>query len=250
MDASDEITSPLTSVAPDVWQVRAPAMKMPGGFRMPIASTLVRLPDRSLLLYSPVPLSADAVAAISAQGEVAHIVAPSLWHHLYAKAAREQFPRAMLHGAPGLAAKRTDLTFDRELPTIDPAWGGVLSAVVIGGAPKLNEAVLFHRPSETLLCADLAFNLSRPANMMSRIVFAMTGVGGGKLAQSRVWKLAVKDRAAARASLDEVLGWSIQRIAPVHGDPIAIDQAELARVMTRAYGGLPQPLLATAAGNP
>jgi hypothetical protein len=237
---------PLISVAPDVWQVRAPAMKMPGGFRMPIASTLLRLPDRSLLLYSPVPLDEAARAAIAGLGEVAHIVAPSLWHHLHVEAAVEHFPRATLHGAPGLAAKRADLTFQRELPVTDPAWGDALDAVVIGGAPKLNETVLFHRPTGTLVCADLVFNIPRSTNLMSRLVFAMTGVGGGKLAQSRVWRLAVKDRAAVRSSIDRILGWNIERISPVHGDPSPIDRLAFAPLMTRAYGGTPQPPLAIA----
>ncbi len=245
-DPTPTLAAPLVEVAADVWQVRAPAMKMPGGFRMPIASTLVRLPDRSLLLYSPIPLDDATAAAIDARGEVAHIVAPSLWHHLHAKAAAERYPRATMHGAPGLAAKRSDLQIDHELPTIDLALRDVFDVVVIGGAPKLNEAVLLHRPSGTLVCADLVFNIPRPTDLMSRIVFAMTGVGGGRLAQSRVWRLAVKDRDATRASLDQLLHWRIERVSPAHGDPLVIDSAGLAAVMTRAYGGQPRPMLSTA----
>lgn len=223
----------LVPIAADVWHVPAPSLRLPGGARMPIASTLVRLPDRSLLLYSPVPLDDARAAAIAELGDVAHIVAPNLWHHLYAKAAAERYPRATVHGAPGLAQKRSDLKIERELTVPDSTWGDALDAVVIDGAPKLNEAVLFHRPTGTVVCADLVFNLPAPETFMSRVLFAMTGVGGGRLAQSRAWKLAVRDRAAARASIDRLLSWDIRRVSPVHGSPVDIDGAALAAVMTK-----------------
>lgn len=230
----------LTPVAPDVWHVPVAPLKLPGGLRMPLASSLFRLPDRSLLLYSPVPIDDAMAAAISAEGDVAHIVAPSLLHHLYAKAAVERFPRATLHGAPGLAAKRSDLKIDRELGTLDPAWGDAFDVAVIDGTPKLNEALLFHRPSGTLACADFVFNITQPANAMTKMILGMMGVGGRRLAQSRVWKVVVKDRTAARTSIDRVLAWPIQRVAPVHGEAIEVAAAAFAPMLTRAYGGSPK----------
>jgi hypothetical protein len=227
---------PLVDIATDVWHLPAAPLKLPGGVRMPLASTVIRLPDRSLLLYSPVALDDAAVAALASVGEVAHIVAPSLLHHLWAKPALDRFPRAVLHGTPGLAAKRTDLPIERELGAPDPAWSGAVDVVVIGGAPRLNEAVLFHRPSGTLVCADFVFNVTNPANLRTRFVLRMMGVAGRHLAQSRVWKLAVRDRAAARTTIDRVLSWPIERVSPVHGEPVAIDSAAFAPVVERAYG--------------
>ena len=237
----------LVPIAPDVWQVRVAPLNLPGGLRMPLASSLFRLPDRSLLLYSPVPLDDVMAAAIAVEGEVAHIVAPSLLHHLYAKAAHERFARATLHGTPGLAAKRADLKIDRELGAPDPAWNDVLEVAVIGGTPSMNEAVLFHRPSGTLACADFVFNITQPANVMTKLILGMMGVGGRRLAQSRVWKVVVKDRTAARTSIDRVLAWPIQRVTPVHGEAIEIDTAALAPIVARAYGGAPTRALAPAA---
>jgi hypothetical protein len=229
----------LVPISPDVWHLPADALRLPGGVRMPLASTVIRLPDRSLLLYSPVALDEAKATALAGLGEVAHIVAPSLLHHLWAKPAHDRFPRAMLHGAPGLAAKRADLGSLRELGEPDPAWGNALDVAVIAGAPRINEAVLFHRASGTLLCADLMFNVTQPANMMTKLVLRMMGVGGRRLAQSRVWKFAVRDRASARTSLDRLLAWPIERVAPVHGDPVALAGAALAPVLTRSYGGTP-----------
>jgi hypothetical protein len=226
----------LIAIAPDLWHVRAPDMRLPGGVRMPVASTLVRVADGSLLLYSPVPLDDDDVRVIGELGEVRHLIAPSLWHHLHVAAARERFATAIVHAAPGLANKRPDLHIDHELADGAHPWGDAIDVCVIAGAPKLNEAVLFHRPSGTLVCADLVFNITHPENFMSRMLFSLTGVNG-QLAQSRVWTAAVRDRAAARASIERLLAWPIERVAPCHGDVVAIDAAAFAPKLSRAYGG-------------
>lgn len=121
----------------------------------------------------------------------------------------------------------------------DAAWGDAVDVAVIAGAPMMNEAVLFHRPSGTLTCADFVFHITEPANVMTKLILAMMGVGGRRLAQSRAWKLAVRDRAAARASIDRVLAWPIQRIAPVHGEAIEIEALAFAPKLARAYGSVP-----------
>ncbi len=230
----------LEPIAPDVWHLStAEPVKFPGGLRLPLASTAVRLPDRTLLLYSPIALDDASAAALAAEGEVAHIVAPSLIHHLHAKAAAERYPNATLHIASGLAAKNPALAGGREMGDAGAGagWGDAIEAQQIGGAPKLGETVLFHRPSGTVMCADLLFNVTTHANFMTRMILGMTGVGGKQLAQSRMWKFGVRDRAAARTSLDRVLAWPIRRIAPCHGEATSIDNASLAPKLSRAYGG-------------
>lgn len=221
-------------VGTDLWQLEGPAIRMPGGVMMPLASAVVRLADRSLLLYSPIRIDDAQAKEIEAQGEVAHIVAPNLLHHLHLEHACERWPRAILHGAPGLAAKRHDLRFDHEL--VSGRLDANLDVEVIGGAPKANEVVMFHRPSGTLVCADFLFNVTRPANLRTRLVLAFMGVGGGELKQSRLWRMLAKDRAAVRASIDRVLAWPIRIVLPVHGEPVAIDAAALAPKLSRAYG--------------
>jgi hypothetical protein len=243
----------MRPIATDVWQLERGEVRMPAGVRMPLSSTLIRLPDRSLLLYSPATFDDAAAAEIDAAGEVAHLVAPSLLHHLHAGTAAARWPRALLHGAPGLAAKRPDLVIHRELGgEIDPAWRDVLDVEVIRGAPKLNETVLFHRPTGTLLCADLVFNVTRPANLVTRLVLAIVGAGGRRLGQSREWLRLARDRVAIRASIDRILSWPITHVVPAHGDPVAIDAAGLAPLLTRAYRGrvaAPRAALASSASS-
>jgi hypothetical protein len=230
----------LTRVFDDVWQLEGAPLRMPGGARLPIRSTVVRLPDRSLVLYSPVKLADADAAAIDALGEVAHLVAPNRFHHLFLGAAAARWPRATVHGAPGLAAKRADLTFHRELGRdVEPAWQGALEVEAIAGVPRMSEVVIHHGPSGALICCDLVFHIGRPANFASRMAFGMMGVGGERLAQSRVWRLLRNDRAAARRSIERVLSWPIQGVVPTHGAAyVAPDAAVvLAGCMTRICGG-------------
>jgi hypothetical protein len=231
----------MEAIAPDVWMVRGRDLRMPGGFMLPSSSTVMRLPDRSLIVYSPVAFDDAAAAAIDAAGEVAHIVAPSRLHHLFAAATAARWPRATVHAAPGVADKQPALAGARVLdgaPGGDAApWGDGVALELIGGAPKLNEVVLFHRATGTLACADLLFHVTRPANLRTRIVLALVGTGGGRLAQSREWTRLRKDRTAARASVERILAWPIARVAPCHGEPIDIDAAGLATRMTRLCGG-------------
>jgi hypothetical protein len=234
----------MEQISEDVWHVVGPALRMPGGVTMPLRSTVIRLPDRSLVIYSPIAFDAKAVASIEAVGEVAHLIAPNRWHHLFVAAAAQRWPRAIVHGAPGLAVQRPELRIDKQLGDGEPAWRDAFEVEVVGGVPKLSEAVVLHRPSGTLVCADLVFHIPRPANLRTRFVLAMMGVGGGRLAQSRGWRWLRQSRAEARRSIDRILDWPIARVAPCHGPACEIDSRALGAVLARVYGGVPHRALA------
>jgi hypothetical protein len=73
----------------------------------------------------------------------------------------------------------------------------------------------------------------------------MMGVGGGRLAQSRVWRFARRDIASARAAIARILAWPIARIAPCHGEAMTIDAAALAPALRRLVGRQALALAAT-----
>jgi hypothetical protein len=226
----------MDAIGDDIWYVRGADFPLPGGARMPLGSTVVRLPDRTLLIYAPLAFDAANAAAIDAAGEVAHLVAPNLLHHLFLADALARWPRATLYAPPGLATKRPDLPTSRVIDAHDPIFENILDAVHLDGAPVVDETVLFHRPSGTLICGDLVFHLTAHANLRSRLLFGLMGVGGGRLAQSRAWRFFRKDRAALRAALERVCAWPIAQVAPCHGEPVAVTAAELHVLMRRAYG--------------
>jgi hypothetical protein len=200
--------SGVEAIATDVWQIRGPSLRFTGGVKVPLRSTVLRLGSGELLVYSPIA----EMPGVDDAGTVAHVVEPNKLHHLFVGAARERWPAATFH--------------QRELRLDDPA----VEAIHIDGVPKLDETVLFHRPSGTLVVADFVFNMTAE-NLVSRIGFAITGVGGNRVAQSREWRWARKDKAAARASVERVLALPIQRVAFCHGEPVAIDSAGLASLM-------------------
>jgi hypothetical protein len=209
-------TSPLTPLAPDLWVATRPLKLLVGdiGARM----TVVRLRDEDLLLHSPVALDAATRAALDGLGRVRWIVGPSKVHHLFLPAYVRAYPEAALCGAPGLPEKRTDLRFAHLLDgTLRSAWGGEVEYVPFGGAPGLNEVVFFHPASRTLVLTDLAFNVRRGGPNRARIFHALVGAVG-RFGPHRIVRLAIRDRQAARRSVDRILAWDFDRVVVSHGD--------------------------------
>ena len=220
----------LTALAPDLFTATSTIRFF--GMVLPIRMVIVRLPDGSLALVSPIPMDEALAVEVAALGEVRYLVGPNLLHHLSLAAWRERFPAATLLGAPGLAAKRSGLSFDGELT--DAPWGDALSAHLVAGAPRINEVVLHHAASGTLITADLLFNIVTPATRWSAVVLAMAGTRG-RLARSREWWFLVKDKAAFNQSLDRILALPFDRVTMAHGEVVETNgRAEMARIFGRA----------------
>ncbi|MGH9886880.1 MAG: DUF4336 domain-containing protein, partial [bacterium] len=126
----------MQPIGTDIWHIPGRSLRMPGGVQLPLASTVVRLPDRSLVLYSPIDFDHATAAALDALGDVAHLIAPSRLHHLFVGAAARRWPRAQVHAAAGVRAKQPGLRIDRELGGPASAWGTALELQHIAGAPS------------------------------------------------------------------------------------------------------------------
>jgi hypothetical protein len=218
----------LVPVAPELWTAEH-LLALPGGVRLPGRMTVARLPGSRLLVYSPIPLTDALGTTIDVIGKVTWLVAPSVQHHRFVAPWLARYPAAALHGAEGLARKRPDLPWR----ALDPAalpFAEAVAAQLVAGAPRLNEVVLVHRPSRSLLVADLLFNVTRPANRATHALLWLTGTHEG-LAMSRAWRLYTRDRRALGASLERVLSWDFTRILPCHGAVLAAaDAPAVARV--------------------
>ena len=206
----------LTPLAPDLWVATRPLVLFTGdvGTRM----TVIRLRDGGLWLHSPVRLDAPTRAALDALGPVRAVVAPSLVHHFFVGDYAAAYPAARVFAPPGLAKKRPDLRIDELLSdTPPPEWAGQLEQHLFKGAPIMNEVVFFHPPTRTLVLTDLAFNIVRPAaSRRARLFFRFVGARG--FTPHRGVKLITRDRAAARRSVDHILGWDFDRVTVTHGD--------------------------------
>lgn len=209
----------LEALADDLWHDQfdlfiPPRVHFRG--RMVVA----RLGSGGLWVWSPIPIDDALAEQISALGPVEHIVAPNSFHHLHFAAAAERWPDARRWVSPALVPKKPDLEHDDRLGDEPPAaWADVLDQHVVGGAPKLDEVVFFHRPTKTLVLCDLVFNILEYRGWLSGLVFRMAGTHK-RLGQSRLLRSMVRDRQAAAASARRILEWDFERVVMAHGEVI------------------------------
>lgn len=222
--------SKLVNVAEGVYCAES-EMKMAGGVRMNTRMTVVRLSNGRLMVHSPIRIDDPLAKEIDALGDVACIVAPNRWHHLFFGGCAERYPKARTFAAPGLTEKIPNLRADEVLADTAPnVWADEFEQLVVQGAPKMSEVVLLHKSSRTLIVSDLFFNIVHPANFMTKVLTTLVGTRG-KLARSRVWSMVMEDNAAFQASVRKVLAWDFDKLVMAHGDVVEKDAGEKARVV-------------------
>lgn len=98
----------------------------------------------------------------------------------------------------------------------EPGWEGAVEQTLFEGIRLITEAVFFHPATRTLILADLCFNVGDGATAGTRLLLRLFGMFG-KLSVPRDMRLAVRDRDAARRSLQRILSWDFDRIIVGHG---------------------------------
>jgi len=206
----------LRPLAENLWVVDRPQTfyGLPVGTRM----TVIRLSGGRLLLHSPVSLSPALRAELDAVGRVAYAVAPNRVHHLHAGDVAKVYPEAQLWIGPGLERKRPDLRFVDVLGDEPPEeWRDEVGQVYFRGRPYENEVVFFHRASRTLVLCDLAFNFGPRTATPTRLLMKLMR-SFGRFGPSKLDPLLIRDRVAARESLERILAWDFDRVVVAHGD--------------------------------
>lgn len=206
----------LRRIAGDLWVAERPQRFL--GLAVGARMTVVRLSGGRLLLHSPLPLDAALRTQIDALGEVRYAVAPNRLHHLYAGDVAKAYPNARLWVAPSLERKRPDLVIAAVLGDEAPEeWRGELEQVFFAGRPYENEVAFFHPASRTLITCDLAFNFgprdAAPTRLLMKLLRSY-----GRLGPTALDPLLIRDRTAARASLDRILAWDFDRVIVAHGE--------------------------------
>jgi len=207
---------PLEPLADGLWVATRPLPILVGdvGTRM----TVVRLESGDLWLHSPVALDSATRAALDRLGEVRWIVGPSKVHHLFLGEYAAAYPAAELCAAPGLPAKREDLRFQHVLDgSWAPPWAAELPHLLFEGAPLMNEVVFFHRATRTLLLTDLCFHVQPGVTGRARLFHWLVGAAPGRFGPHRLIRAGIRDRAAARRSLERILEWDFDRVVVSHG---------------------------------
>ena len=168
--------------------------------------------------------------ALDDLGEVKYIIAPNLYHHLFAGDFAVCYPDAEFWAVDGMQEKRPDLKPDRYLTEAN----GDISADVhylnfpafrvrdLPGNMPFNEYVFLHRPSRSLILTDTAFHLGPESHWSVQLLTKVLGIYG-KLQPSQLERWALRDPISAEATIREMLSWDFDRVIMAHGKIVESD---------------------------
>jgi hypothetical protein len=232
----------LQTVAEGLWIVEGEIVSF-YGFPYPTRAVIARLADGSLWVWSPVRLDEALREDVDRLGPVRHLVSPNKIHHLYLQAWKTAYPRARLWGPASTIRKRPDLTFGEPLRDDPPAeWGPDFDQAWFRGSVLMDEIVFFHRPTRTVILADLieAFDddfLREHWSWWRRPLAYLDGIVAGKGRAPGDWRLTFVDRAPARRARSKMLGWPCERVIMAHGQWRRSDGRALLERSFRWLGG-------------
>ena len=158
------------------------------------------------------------------------------WHQAY--------PNAKVIGPEGLPEKRTkqkneDVPFatvfttkNKETIKVDPEFDAEFDYEFVS-AHMNKELAFFHKPTKTLIQADLLFNLpateqysksndSPTTGCFTKLFMSLNNTQGPALGQKRfIWyAMSSSDRPGYNKSIAKINGWDFDTIIPCHGDVI------------------------------
>src|SRR3954447_17482356 len=115
----------LQSVHEGVWVRRIP-YKI-AGITIGRQLIVIKLTGGGLWILSPIPVSADLRAEMGKLGPIEHVIGSNIIHDECLEGFQREYPAAVFHAAPGLAAAKPSVKFHRVLSEVpDSAWNDVL----------------------------------------------------------------------------------------------------------------------------
>lgn len=187
-------------------------------FSLGTRMTVIKLKNGGLWIHSPLHLSDELKDELNKLGPVKYIIAPNYYHHLFAGYYKEAWPEAGIYGPKSLAGKRKDLEFAGFLDEMEQApWDTDLEHKWFTGSENLAETVFFHPESKTMITCDLLFNIHQIENWWTGLYLKFMNCYK-QVGLSKVIKLVVRDKKAARAGIDSLLEWDFQRVSMAHGE--------------------------------
>lgn len=198
----------------------------------------------SVAVFSPVALTPEVKKTVADLGELKYIAALDIEHHIFLGPWHEAFPNAKVIGPEGLPEKR-DKAKNEKVPfaavltkanmdniSIDPEFDAEFNVQYVPG--HMNKEIAFlHKPSKTLIEADLMFNLpateqfsksgqSGTSGILTKLFSSLNNTSGTAIAQKRfIWyAISSADRPSFNASIARINSWDFDKIVPCHGDVI------------------------------
>jgi hypothetical protein len=209
----------LTPVVPDaIWFSERPIWF--SGVRLRSRTTVIRLEDGGLFVHSPPDPAPEWCAAVDGLGDVRWLVVPNCFHHLGAPASAARYPAATLVGPRSAVDRNSDLELGLEIN--DDAFRSALrefDVIPFRGCPFLDETVFFHRPTGTLVAADLVISATPCDHWTWRWAGRLTGCYQRTRVPPDVRKETRPSDEAAR-SIERLAVLPAERLLVAHADPI------------------------------
>jgi hypothetical protein len=214
----------MEQLARNLWIKHYP-FNMLGGHQGRVV-TVMRLASGKLIIHSTAPFGPADVAEISELGTPGWLVDAMLNHDTYASDGRAAFPD-LPYLVPAGFPHPDKLRAQPLLPA--PAeWAQEVEVLLIDGMPAAREHVFLHKPSRTIIVADLVFNFEPVSGWTS--FFRRTLMGVKEHPDSaRLYPLLIKDRPAYNRSVSELLSRDFDRIVVGHCEPVRSNGKELLR---------------------
>ncbi|KAK5736151.1 hypothetical protein LTR17_007673 [Elasticomyces elasticus] len=210
--------------------------------------TVVQLASGNLAVFSPVALTETVKKELSLMGtgQIKYITALDQEHHIFLTPWLSAFPDAKVIAPETLPAHRQKqnypeipeenwVLFKKNQPQtwkVGQEFDAEFDSEYVS-AHQNQEIVFNHRPTRTLIQADLLFNLpateqhskagvSATAGLLTKLFVGINNTRGEAMWQRRfIWyAISSGDRAGFNRSVGRIGQWDFKRIVPCHGDVI------------------------------
>ncbi len=210
----------MQKLATDIWIFDGDSVQFLG---LPFTTrmTIVRLSSGELWVHSPIQLSGQIKEQVECLGSVKYLVAPNHLHHLFLPEWIAAYPNVNVYGTDELIKKRDDISFHGSLNhQYSWTWNVDIEQELFSGSPLMEECVFFHKPSATLIVADLVENFSgQDFNYWQRLVAKGVGILAPNGKTPLDWRLSFMfGKRDARKHLDKLLSWDPQILVMSHGE--------------------------------
>lgn len=233
-------------------------------------ATIVKLKTGNIAVFNPVALTSEAKAKVQQlaesgpSGTVRYLIAPDFEHHIFISPWAKEYPDANIIGPEGLPEKR-----EKDKDTANTKFHHVFTPqnkhdfkITSEFDDEFNyeymeshankELVFLHKPTRTLIEADLLFNLpateqfsrsdtDATSGIMSKIFNSVMHTKGDMKWQQRLlyYGPGSGDRKAFAQSIRKIQSWGeFDRIIPAHGDVIETGGSQILAKATAFYKDL------------
>ncbi|WP_230966029.1 DUF4336 domain-containing protein [Nostoc sp. NZL] len=215
----------LREIDKNIWVAEQPLRYF--GLSVGTRMTVISLANSELVVISPIQVDQATIDQLNKIGNVRHIVAPNLYHYLFASKFKHFYPKATFWAAPGLNSKKPELPIDQIIKADENNFLDEIQYLLfdgfrtfgLSGPDFLNECVFFHSESRTLVLTDTAYHFDESFPLITQLAARVIGTYK-TLSPSWLERLSTQEKEKVRQSVKNILAWDFERVIVAHGSII------------------------------